>query len=76
MHFAFSLIVNNQFILGTLHHGQHKLHRYGLDVTHLGEIELPVPGTIFDLAAGATTPNCSSSSNHSPTRPHPALICH
>ncbi|MEZ4590562.1 MAG: prolyl oligopeptidase family serine peptidase [Chloroflexota bacterium] len=47
---AFSLIVNNQFILGTLHHGQHKLHRYGLDGTHLGEIELPVPGTIFDLA--------------------------
>ncbi|MFZ1399841.1 MAG: prolyl oligopeptidase family serine peptidase [Candidatus Promineifilaceae bacterium] len=47
---AFSLIVNNQFILGTLHHGQHKLHRYALDGTQLGEIALPVPGTIFDLA--------------------------
>lgn len=47
---AFSLMVNNEFILGTLHHGQHKLHRYALDGRHLGEIELPVPGTIFDLA--------------------------
>ncbi|MCA9898822.1 MAG: S9 family peptidase [Ardenticatenaceae bacterium] len=47
---AFSLMVNNQFVLGTLHHGQHKLHRYALDGTHLGEIELPVPGTIFDLS--------------------------
>ncbi|WP_420632212.1 prolyl oligopeptidase family serine peptidase [Candidatus Leptofilum sp.] len=47
---AFSLMVNNQFIIATLHHGQHKLHRYALDGQHLGEIELPVPGTIFDLA--------------------------
>ena len=47
---AFSLIVNNQFVLGMLHHGHHKLHRYNLDGTHLGEIELPVPGTIFDLS--------------------------
>ncbi|MBK8900810.1 MAG: S9 family peptidase [Anaerolineaceae bacterium] len=47
---AFSLMVNNEFILGTLHHGHHKLHRYGRDGMHLGEIELPVPGTIFDIA--------------------------
>ncbi|WP_420643964.1 prolyl oligopeptidase family serine peptidase [Candidatus Leptofilum sp.] len=47
---AFSLMVNNQFIIATLHHGQHKLHRYALDGQYLGEIILPVPGTIFDLA--------------------------
>ncbi len=47
---AFSRIVNNQFIVATLHHGHHKLHRYGLDGRLLGEIELPVPGTIFDLS--------------------------
>ena len=47
---AFSLMVNHEFILGTLHHGSHKLHRYGRDGRHLGEIVLPVPGTIFDLS--------------------------
>ncbi len=47
---AFSLMVNNEFVLGTLHHGQHKLHRYGVDGRLLGEIALSVPGTIVDLA--------------------------
>ncbi len=47
---AFSLIVNNEFVVGKLHHGQHTLHRYTLDGSHLGEIELPVPGTIVSLA--------------------------
>jgi prolyl oligopeptidase len=47
---AFSRMVNNEFILGTLHHGHHKLHRYAVDGRHLGEIELPVPGTIFDVS--------------------------
>ena len=47
---AFSLMVNHQFILGTLHHGQHKLHRYAVDGRLLGEIALPVPGTIVDIS--------------------------
>ena len=47
---ALSLMVNDQFVLGTLHHGQHKLHHFALDGTPTGEITLPVPGTVFDLA--------------------------
>ncbi|VAW31456.1 Prolyl endopeptidase [hydrothermal vent metagenome] len=46
---AFSLMVNDQFVLGRLHHGQHKLHHYAIDGSLTGEIELPVAGTIFDL---------------------------
>ncbi len=47
---AFSLMANNQFVVGRLHHGRHTLHHYALDGTDSGEIELPVPGTIFDLS--------------------------
>ena len=47
---AFARMVNDEFLVGRLQHGHHKLYRYALDGTPIGEIALPIPGTIFDLS--------------------------
>lgn len=47
---AFSQMVHDEFILVTLRHGAHRLHRHAATGTPLGEVPLPVPGTLFELS--------------------------
>ncbi|KAA3662417.1 MAG: S9 family peptidase, partial [Chloroflexi bacterium] len=46
---AFSLMVNNQFVIARLHNAHHWLFVYNLDGTLDREIELPTAGTIFEM---------------------------
>lgn len=46
---AFSQMVHDEFILVTLRHGAHRLHRYTAAGAPLGEVPLPTPGTLFEL---------------------------
>ncbi|MCA9931497.1 MAG: S9 family peptidase, partial [Anaerolineales bacterium] len=47
---AFSLMVNDQFVVVRLHNAHHRLYIYNLDGTFDREIELPTAGTIFEIA--------------------------
>ncbi len=42
-------IINDQFVIIYLHHAYHVMKRFGLDGKPLGEIDLPVMGSIFSL---------------------------
>jgi prolyl oligopeptidase len=42
-------IINDQYVIIYLHHAYHIVKRFGLDGKSLGEIDLPVMGSIFSL---------------------------
>lgn len=45
-------IVNNQFVALYLHHAHHRLKRFDLSGSYLGEIQLPTLGSILNLNNG------------------------
>jgi prolyl oligopeptidase len=42
-------LINDQFVIIYLHHAYHLIKRFGLDGKPLGEIELPVMGSVFSI---------------------------